>query len=98
MRKCGVVMRVNENISSLCQRSGWRPTLKKVSSGTSISVFLSGEWTERITHNMARICESWPRNIDKLAEFDTIPIDECEANHVIEDICLDIRPISYKET
>lgn len=98
MRKRGVAMRVNESICSLRQRSTWRPTLKRVPSGTSISVFLNGEWTEKNVRNMARICQTWPRDIDKLAEFDTVAIDECETNHVIEDICLDTRPISYKDS
>lgn len=91
-------MRVNESICTLAKRCTWRPTLQKVRAGSSVSVFLNGEWTERNIINIPRMSKPFTRNVDKIAEFDTVVIGEYQDNHIIDDICLDTTPISYKET
>ncbi|HAU85564.1 MAG TPA: hypothetical protein DCW90_08695 [Lachnospiraceae bacterium] len=90
-------MRVNETVNTLHQRSTWRPTLKNAIFGRSINVFSSGEWTERNIITISRNAKCYSRGMEKLAEFDTVNLKEWQTTHPMEDIYLDIVPISDKE-
>ena len=96
--KRGVAMRIYENICDLRQRSSWIPVVFKMTeTGVAITRHRNGDWTEKYisnlykTSNLLRNVRDFPAR----AEYDTIYIDECISNHELEDIHLEVKPISY---
>lgn len=96
--KCGVAMRAYENICNLRQRSSWIPVVFKITeTGMAITRHNNGDWTEKYISNLYKTSNLLKnvRDFHTRAECDTMCIDECISNYELEDIHLEVKPISY---
>lgn len=96
--KRGVAMRIYENICDLRQRSSWIPVVFKITeTGMVITRHHNGDWTEKYISNLYKT-SNLLRNVRDLhtrAECDAMYIDEYISNYELEDIHLEVKPISY---
>ena len=96
--KRGVAMRAYENICDLRQRSSWIPVVFKITeTGMAITRHNNGDWTEKYISNLYKT-SNLLRNVRDLhtrVECDAMCIDDCISNYELEDIHLEVKPISY---